>query len=318
MQILIKKNEALSVRRFLDLGRASLQLALVAGESGLDTHAITDNAVNRPGLALTGYFKRFASKRVQYLGFCELSYLLDLDPVAQLHAIDGIDEVGIPCFVVTDRIPIPNAVVAHCNQRSLPLLSTHLTSAEFVERATIALDEYFAPNTVLSGTLVEVNGIGVLIQGLPALSKSVSTIVLIEHGHTLIADEVVCVSRSHDGLLIGSGKDLARGFMEFRGIGLLKVSEHFGAHAVRAKGPVDLIVRFLDVLPNAEKTGLEAPSEDTVLDCTLPLIQLPICSGNDACRLVEIAATLHLLRKRGHNPAEELAQRLLQQMETSA
>ena len=315
MHPLIKKNEQMEVTHFFSIGNEALQLKLIAGQSGLKNHAIGDRAINRPALALMGYTKSFAQKRLQYIGCCELSYLLDLESTDRLQKLEQIARIGVPCFVATDKIAIPQDIIQFFDQQALPLFVTSLSSAEFIEQATILLEEYFSPTTTLFGTLIEVNGLGVLIQGLPALNKSVCTVALIEKGHSLIADDVVCVSCGHNNTLIGKSKAIAHGFMEFRGIGLLKVTEHFGTHAVRSRSNIDLVVRFDESFSVEERTGLEAPSTCSILDHTLPLIQLPICSGNDAFRLVEIAVTLQLLRAKGDNPAEELTQRLLKHME---
>jgi HPr kinase/phosphorylase len=315
MKELVKINSNLGVCRFFKMTENVLRLKLLAGESGMNDRKIEDRAVNRPALALAGYFKYFAAKRLQYSGFCELSYLLDLEPDAQLKAIGDIDALQVPCFVVTDRVEIPRHLIDFFDQRALPLFSTALSSVEFIEKATLFLDEYFSPRTTLFGSLIEINGIGVLIQGLPPLPKSACIVALVEHGHTLIADDVVCVSCGHYGNLIGRSKEIAHGYMEFRGIGLLKLAEFFGMRSVREQSSIDLVIRFEEHLPEfLGKTGLEEPSNIEILDHDLPLIALPLCSGNDSYRLVEVATTMQLLRANGKNPAEELSQRLIKHM----
>jgi serine kinase of HPr protein (carbohydrate metabolism regulator) len=57
------------------------------------------------------------------------------------------------------------------DERALPLFSTALSSAEFIEGVTFFFEEYFSPTTTLFGTLIEIDGISVLIQGLPAFPK---------------------------------------------------------------------------------------------------------------------------------------------------
>ncbi|MDR2200908.1 MAG: HPr(Ser) kinase/phosphatase, partial [Puniceicoccales bacterium] len=312
---LIKINSDLVVRRFFEMTQHTLALKLIAGEKGMDQRKIADRAVNRPALALTGYFKHFAAQRIQYVGFCELSYLLDLERDAQIKAIENIDALNVPCFVITNRVGIPQHLIDFFDSRELPLFSTDLSSVEFIERATIFFDEHFSPRTTIFGSLIEINAIGVLIQGLPALAKSVCIIALIERGHTLISDDVVCISCGHNGKLIGHSKDVTHGFMEFRGIGLLKPVEFFGMRSVRSQANIDLVIRFEENLSeNSGCTGLEEPSNCEILNHRLPLINLPFCSGNDSYRLVEVATTLQLLRTSGNNPAEELSQRLIKHM----
>ncbi|MDR1590584.1 MAG: HPr(Ser) kinase/phosphatase [Puniceicoccales bacterium] len=316
MKELVKINHELVVRRFFEMTQKLLKLKIIAGQNGFDTRKIADRAVNRPALALTGYFKHFAQKRLQYSGFCELSYLLDLDRKDQLKAIGNIDEREVPCFVVTDRVPIPQYLIDFFDEKSLPLFSTALSSVEFIEQATIFFDEYFSPTTTIFGTLIEIHGIGVLIQGLPTLSKSVCTVALVEHGHTLIADDVVCVSCGHNKKLVGRSKKISYGFMEFRGIGLLQLPDLFGMQSIRNQSTIDLVIRFEETLPHdAGKSGLEEPSSYEILGITLPLVTLPLCPGSDSYRLVEVTTMLQLLRANGNNPAEEITKRLIAHMQ---
>ncbi|MDR2812274.1 MAG: HPr(Ser) kinase/phosphatase [Puniceicoccales bacterium] len=316
MKELIKVNHELVVRRFFEMTQNLLKLKLIAGENGLDTRKIADRAINRPALALTGYFKHFAQKRLQYSGFCELSYLLDLDQKDQLKAIGNIDERKVPCFVVTDRITIPQHLIDFFDDRALPLFSTALSSVEFIEGATLFFDEYFSPTTTLFGTLIEIYGIGVLIQGLPTFSKSICTVALVEHGHALIADDVVCISCGRHKTLVGRSKKISYGFMEFRGIGLLRLTDLFGMHAIRQQSTIDLVIRFEETLPlDVGKSGLEEPSSCEILGITLPLVVLPLCSGNDSYRLIEVTTLLQVLRASGSNPAEEITKRLITHMQ---
>ena len=56
-----------------------LHLTVLAGKQGLDN--VLDNPdINRPGLALAGYFKSFAADRIQVFGRGEHAYLLDQTP----------------------------------------------------------------------------------------------------------------------------------------------------------------------------------------------------------------------------------------------
>ena len=77
-----KKNtrisEEIPVREFFDMFKNILQLELLAGEDGLD-RIIYEPSLNRPALAITGYYKNFASKRIQLFGAGEMAYLRDLD-----------------------------------------------------------------------------------------------------------------------------------------------------------------------------------------------------------------------------------------------
>ena len=68
--------ESVSVREFFESFKDMLQMELLAGEQGLD-NMIAEKSLNRPALAVTGYFKEFANKRLQLFGAGEMAYLSD-------------------------------------------------------------------------------------------------------------------------------------------------------------------------------------------------------------------------------------------------
>ena len=315
MQELVKVNTNLSVELFYNQTKELLKLQLLSGSEDLQNKYIEDRAVNRPALALMGYFKHFANKRLQYLGCCELSYLLEKSKDEQISSIKQIYELNVPCFVISDKIELPEYLRQTFEELKLPLFSTSLTSVEFVEKTTIFLDEYFAPSTVINGTLMEMNGCGVLIQNLPASIRSTCIMALLERGYSLVADEVVCITYAHNGYLIGKSKELSYGFLEFRGIGLVNVTDIFGLRVVRPQSVIDFVIKFDDELQDELSYGEIDELKYKILDQELPMILLPVNNnGNDAHRQIEIAATLHHLKHTGNNPTDILNERLIKHM----
>ena len=63
----IKTVAAITVEKFFESYKESLKLSLLGERVGFD-RLISEPAVNRPGLALAGFFSYFAKKRVQVLG----------------------------------------------------------------------------------------------------------------------------------------------------------------------------------------------------------------------------------------------------------
>ena len=66
--------EAVTVREFFDSFKEPLKLGLVAGHSGLDK-SIKERSLNRPALAMVGFFTAFAAKRIQLFGAGEMAFL---------------------------------------------------------------------------------------------------------------------------------------------------------------------------------------------------------------------------------------------------
>ena len=69
-----------------------LKLEIITGAAGLH-RLIKEGTINRPSLALTGFFKYFANKRIQVLGAAEMRPALDL--VHAFVAASHIIEVGL-------------------------------------------------------------------------------------------------------------------------------------------------------------------------------------------------------------------------------
>ena len=69
-----KAIHGITVAHFFETYREKLKMELVTGDAGLH-RLIHEGAVNRPALALTGFFKYFAHKRIQVLGAAEMTYL---------------------------------------------------------------------------------------------------------------------------------------------------------------------------------------------------------------------------------------------------
>src|SRR5438093_5534421 len=87
-----------TVERFYLNHAESLQLKLVAGGAGL-SHKIQEGSVNRPGLALAGFFKYFASKRLQVFGAAEHEFLKSLGEKEAVGHIERMLQRKIPCAV---------------------------------------------------------------------------------------------------------------------------------------------------------------------------------------------------------------------------
>src|SRR5688572_32122533 len=95
-----KAIHGITVAHFLQTYRDKLKIELVVGERGLH-RLIHEGTINRPALALTGFFKYFANKRVQVLGAAEMTYLKGTPQKQQVKIFQQMVKRGIPCIVLT-------------------------------------------------------------------------------------------------------------------------------------------------------------------------------------------------------------------------
>lgn len=306
-----KSAESISIQKLLDEADGSLQLTLVCGKKGLSRH-IRDKSMNRPALALTGFFKNFGAKRIQLFGAGEMSYMRELPDDRQLEIMQRMVDKHIPCIVVSRNLLPTPAMQKIAEESGTPLFRTSLSSKNFSTQTVLLLEEIFAPKVAEHGTLMDVKGIGTLIRGKSGVGKSECALALIERGHSLVADDLVYITLHSERHLIGQSSELNRGYMECRGLGIVNISDLFGIRAVRLEKEVNLVVTFEEWKHgmDEERTGLEHDLFN-ILGIQVPHIILPVRPGRDMARLVEVAAMVEALKQMGHDSAQEFNDRLI-------
>jgi HPr kinase/phosphorylase len=287
-----------------------LGLELIAGKEGMRRRIKVPEA-HRPGVSLAGYLKGHAVKRILIFGKVEMEYLRDLKPEVRVQRLEGI-LVSPPAVIVARRYRPPKELVNICDKYEVPLFRASMSTMNLLSKLTLLLTEEFALSMSLHGTLVEVFGVGVLIQGDSSVGKSETALGLIERGHRLISDDIVKVKKREGTYLEGSGAELTRHHMEIRGIGIINVAHLYGAVCVRNFKSIDIVVRLeaWDDQNFYDRVGLDERSCD-ILGVRLPLHILPVKPGRDVVLLLETIALNHRLKGMGYYSAREFNSKLL-------
>jgi HPr kinase/phosphorylase len=309
--------ESVSVKEFYESFKEPLQLDLVAGAEGLN-NVIRERSLNRPALAMTGFFKFFATKRIQLMGAGEMAYLRDLSAEEERRVLVEILKRKVPCLIVSRNLAPSKIMRELADKYKTPLIRSPHKSKTFTTDATLLLEDKFAPRTHMHGTLLDVRGIGTLICGESGVGKSECALALIERGHSLVADDLTYVKRLSDRELMGTSSDLSRGYMECRGLGIINIAELFGVRSLRLQKRIDLIINFKNWAAgmSEERTGLEENHLE-VLGMKVALMEIPVRPGRDMARLVEVAAMVRSLKQMGHDSATEFNERLIAHMADS-
>ncbi len=289
-----------------------LGLELIAGEKGLNRR-INKAEVHRPGLSLTGYLKGFVSARILVIGKQEIEFLKELEPKVRLQRLSAILTPSTPAVIVARGFGAPRELISLCEKVGVPLFRASSTATNLLSRITFLLLEEFCPSVTLHGTLVEVFGVGVLIQGESSVGKSEAALGLIERGHRLISDDVVRVKKKEGSYLVGSGPELTRHLMEIRGIGIINVAHLYGAVCVRPDKGIDIVVKLeeWDDGHFYDRVGLDEKFID-ILGVSVPYHLLPVKPGRDVVLLLETIALNHRLKDMGYNSAKEFNAKLLE------
>jgi HPr kinase/phosphorylase len=310
----VRKPASISVGDFYLRDREPLRLKLIGTEVGMKRR-IQEPSVNRPGLALSGFFDYFAYKRVQVLGNSELSYLDELSKTTRLQRFAALCGWDIPCIIVARGRNVPEDLVKVANDAGICVFQTSMVTMKFINLATMRLDWAFSPSTTMHGSMVDVQGIGVLIVGPSGSGKSESVIGMLQRGASLVADDAVRLRLNEDREVVGTAPELTRSKIEVRGLGILDVARLFGVGSVRLSKRLDLIVHLkVGVeLHELERVGGDQRMEE-VLGLEIPSVDLPVAPGRDISGLIEIAALNHKLRAFGYDSAGDFKETLLKKM----
>lgn len=319
-------SKPVSIGDFYKVHAEELEMELVSGERGLH-RLIREATINRPGLALSGFYTYFAPKRIQVIGGAELSYLQSLSALECETRLRRLFRSPIPGLVIARqakasaastgrRRNIPALVAKLGEAAGVPVFITPRLTMKFINAATIFLELEFAPRRSEHGSMVEILGIGTLIRGASGIGKSECVLSLIERGYSLVSDDITRFRVFEGHELIGTSAALTRFHMEVRGLGIINVASIFGVRSTRIEKKLDLVVTLRDYreMEEFDRHGLYRETYE-ILGISIPHVTIPVRSGRDIGRLVEVAALDQKLKSQGTNSALEFNERLIKVME---
>src|SRR5687767_13871032 len=308
------ERDLVTVERFYTEQSSALDLKLLAGAGGLK-RVIREPTVNRPGLALAGFTKYFAGKRIQVIGSAESTFLKSLPKEERAKRYADLFDYRVPCVVFSRNIRPDRQFLKAAEGADTPIFQCPLITMKFINLATLALEMMFAPRGSEMGSMVDILGVGVIIRGESGIGKSESVLALIERGYSLVSDDITKVMLLDGREVMGTSSEITRNHMEVRGIGIINVAAMFGIKSIRLEKRVDLIIslKAWNEVPDVDRLGMEEEYVK-ILGIDIPHITIPVRPGRDLARLIEVAAFQTKLKLSGYNPAKELNERLLSKM----
>lgn len=307
---------SVSVREFYETAKEKFDIELATEERGL-SRLIIEPPINRPGLALAGFLKHFAFKRIQVLGMAENDYLHSMPVQKRESVLQILFERHVPCVVVSRRRRVWPEMLEFSKKYNVPVLQTPLITGNFINAATLIMERLMAPKKAIQGTMVDIMGIGVLIEGRPGIGKSEAALALINKGHSLVADDVTLLRRA-DNRLIGSSVPVTRYHMEIRGVGIIHVPSLYGVTSVRDGMALDMIVSLQEADSIATgRLDLEQQLRD-ILGVQIPCLTIPVAPGRELANIIEAATLNKKLERLGHDAVKELDGKLMALMTKEA
>ena len=311
-----KSVPVITVEGFYTAHADKLQMKLEGPRVGFQ-RKIREPTINRPGLALSGFYTYFAEKRVQVLGAAEHSYLKSLSRNVRAQRFRELCAHRIPCLVMSRGFHLAPELLEVTEQTRIAVFRTPMITMKFINAATIMLEMDFSPTVTEFGSMVDILGVGVLIRGQSGIGKSECVLGLIERSHSLVADDVTRITSLEGRELMATAPELTRNHMEVRGIGIINVASVFGIGSIRIEKRLDLVVTLKEWqdLESVDRIGLDQEFYE-ILGMKVPHVTIPVRPGRDIARLIEVAAMDQKLKGLGQNSAVEFNAKLLNLMET--
>ena len=280
---------------------------------------ISNPEVDRPGLALAGFYDMFNSERIQVLGKAEHKYLEGFDIASRNEKMEQLMAHKPPVVIITTDIEFYDGIKNYAEKYGVAVLTTTARTSPIIANMITWLNVQLAPRVTRHGGFIEVYGEGLLLLGESGIGKSETAIELVKRGHRLIADDAVEIKRVSDRKLIGSAPDLIRHYVELRGIGIVDVRRIFGMGAIKEVEQIDLVIN-LEPWANDKMYDRFGLSNETIdiLGVKVPSLTIPVTPGRNMAIIIEIAAMNNRQKKMGYNTAEEFNRRLMAQLEGGA
>ena len=297
----------------------SLNLRCITGRKGL-SRPINIPDLNRPMGAIMGFFEGFAYQRIQLFGQGETAFLHKLQNDGQVSNIEEMFNYPMPCCIFTHNHTPHKEFLDIAEKSMCPILQTDLGSADFSARIMRILSRVFSPRQIVHGVLVEVYGLGILIQGDSGVGKSETALELIHRGHRLVADDVVEINCIYGNTLMGAGANKIIGHhMEIRGPGIINITHLFGVRAIRDRKEVQLVVELeeWDSDKNYDRLGSEDHTIE-MLGVNIPKLTIPVKPGRNIPIIIETAAMNERLKSMGYHSAKEFNKNILKWIESDA
>jgi HPr kinase/phosphorylase len=308
------QRQSVTVEQFFKEHGKALDMKLLSG-SAHSSRVIREPTVNRPGLALSGFTRYFAYKRMQVMGHAEVFYLREFRTEERQARYAYLFAYKIPCFVFSRNLRPDKEFLLAAEQTGVPVFSTPLVTMKFINKATLDLEMMFAPRGTELGSMVDILGVGVIIRGESGIGKSEAVLALIERGYSLVADDAIKVTLIDGRDVLCTSAELTRDHMEVRGIGIINVATMFGVKSIRKEKTLDLVIslKVWSEVGDVDRLGMEQEYVQ-VLGVDIAHITIPVRPGRDLARLIEVAAFQTKLKRSGYNAAQELNDRLIAHM----
>ncbi len=307
---------SIEVKSILD-ERFGLNLTLIAGRKGI-INLINAPKIQKKGLAFAGLTEILRDGRILIIGNSEIEFLKRFSESELNSLVETIFERKIPAIIFTNNNKIPKAFKIHANRYNVPLFKTDLSTSEFIPKITRVLEDFLTPTIPYHGVLLDIHGIGILIEGEAGIGKSELALDMILKGHRFVADDIINIKFIPPNTIVGRSPEALKSHLEIRGLGIINVEELFGVVSLREEKRIDMIIELTKSMHEIKRIIIQNETKE-ILGVKLPFIKLPISHGRNVSTLVEMAARIYMLKKHNnfdYDPTKKFLERIYKNPES--
>ena len=290
-----------------------LRLKVIYGNESLFDKEITTADISRPGLEMTGYFDYYTPERIQLVGMKEWSYLIKMTSHNRHQVLRKMFQPETPVLIIARDLEVPEEMLLAAEEKQIAILSSRVPTSRLSGELSSYLDSLLAERISVHGVLMDIYGMGVLIQGDSGIGKSETGLELVKRGHRLVADDRVDVFARDEMTLWGEPAEILRHLLEIRGVGIIDVMSLYGASAVKDSSQVQIAV-YLENYTKEQTYDRLGNNAEEIEFCgvTIPRIRIPVKTGRNISVVIEAAAMNYRAKEMGYDATKTFEDRLTQ------
>ena len=298
---------SVKVKDILKISRLSQEY----GDNVLLEKEIKTSDISRPGLEMTGYFDFYTPERIQLIGMKEWSYLMKMSSHNRHQVLLKMFQPETPVIIIARNLEIPEEMISAADEKQIAILRSKTSTSRLSGEISSYLDSRLAERTSVHGVLMDIYGMGVLIQGDSGIGKSETGLELVKRGHRLVADDRVDIYAKDEMTLWGEPAEILRHLLEIRGVGIIDVMSLYGASAVKDSSQVQITVYLenFDVHKTFDRLGNDT-EELEVAGVRIPRIRIPVKTGRNISVVIEAAAMNYRAKQMGYDATKIFEERL--------
>ena len=298
---------SVKVKDLLKMSRLSQEY----GDKVLLEKEIKTSDISRPGLEMTGYFDFYTPERIQLIGMKEWSYLMKMSSHNRHQVLLKMFQPETPVVIIARNLEIPKEMIEAADEKQVAILRSKTSTSRLSGEISSYLDSRLAERTSVHGVLMDIYGMGVLIQGDSGIGKSETGLELVKRGHRLVADDRVDIYAKDEMTLWGEPAEILRHLLEIRGVGIIDVMSLYGASAVKDSSQVQIAVYLenYDTQKTFDRLGNDT-EELEVAGVRIPRIRIPVKTGRNISVVIEAAAMNYRAKQMGYDATKIFEERL--------